>query len=114
MLNRNFVVRRGRNNRLMVKLIEKEIFEEENSYDIEDDGKPILKKRPKTYYNSALDYIQRELPDFNTNQYCNLLRDKKFMYKRMKKTQTLFVKEAVNKMVKKSTKGTLDQNSFTL
>ena len=63
MLNRNFVIRRGRNNRILVKLIEKNIFEEESTYDIEEDGKTILKKRKKNYYNTALDYINRELPD---------------------------------------------------
>jgi len=42
----------------MVKLIEKNVFDEENTYDIDDDDdKPILKKRKKTYYESALDYV---------------------------------------------------------
>lgn len=83
-LNRNFIVRRGRNNRIMVKLIEKNVFEDEKEYEIEDDEiKPILKKRRKTYYASALDYINRELPSLQSNQYYNLLRDRKFIFKRL-------------------------------
>lgn len=96
-------MRRGRNNRLLVKLIEKNIFEDEDSYDHEE-GKSLLKKRRKTYYDSALDYIDRALPSLKTSQAYNLLRDKKFMFKRLRKTQTLFVKDAARKMVKEELK----------
>lgn len=89
------MVRRGRNNRILVKMIERNIFEDENTYDLEDDGKPIIRKRRKTYYNSALDYINRELPEYITNDYYHLLRDKKFLQKRLRKSQTLFVKDNV-------------------
>lgn len=89
------MIRRGRNNRILVKLIEKNIFEEENTYDIEDDGKPILRKRKKAYYSNALDYINRELPDLKRSSHYDLLRDKKFIFKKLRKTNTLLVKESV-------------------
>ena len=100
MINRDFLVRRGRNARILFKLIEKNIFEDESTFDLED-GKPLAgRKRRKVYYQTTYDYINRELPEMQ-EQYFSILRDRKFLSKKFKHSQTLYVKDAASRIIKK-------------
>jgi hypothetical protein len=84
------LLRRGRNNRLLAKFIHKSVFEEENTHELDEDGKTASKKRKKIYYNDPLAYLNREFPDqAQLFEYCSRLRDKKFLSKHMKKSAVL-------------------------
>jgi hypothetical protein len=67
LLNRDVLVRRGRNNRLFYKFISKEVFQDEMTSDNDDyltSAKSLLRKRKKHYYDSPLDYYLKEVPGF--------------------------------------------------
>ena len=53
------VVRRGRNNRTMMKFIEREIFNDDESLD---PNKKVLKKRSRPTKLDALSYLEEEFP----------------------------------------------------
>ena len=66
LMNRSLMIRRGRNNMVYAKYIEKEIFEDPEISDSEDYGeeKKVLKKRKKKYTDVG-EYLRRELKGFD-------------------------------------------------
>lgn len=55
------IVRRGRNNRLLLKMIDIDVFEDKQVEEIADISKLSLGKRRKAY-GSVLDFINRGVP----------------------------------------------------
>ena len=64
LLSRNILVRRGRNNRILAKLIDSAVFEEDGETEKDSDDADIkLKKRSKPYYGSCFDFMLRDCED---------------------------------------------------
>lgn len=76
-------MRRGRNHRLLVKLIERNLFGED------EEQKVSIGKRVKHYYPCTTDYLDRIEEGWPYKQGYRCLRDKKFLAKQFKKERQL-------------------------
>lgn len=94
---------------MYVKLIASNIFQDETKEEESESVRygTVLGKRRKTYhpkkqiYESALDYINQTQPALKSSPYFSLLRDKKFMFKKYRRSVALNVIEAISKPLAK-------------
>lgn len=110
-LNKPVLIRRGRNNRIFAKLIDRNVFcvqsDEEDQieikYPLDLAGKMRLlgrrKKRRVQKYRNAIDYLSRErselMGEFNGANWCN----KRTFSKLMRKTQSKPALQVIDSMV---------------
>ena len=98
LLNRDVIVRRGRNNRVFYKFITKEIFNDDeplkrdphhhDSKILSNQKSSLLKKRRRHYYDNPLDYYMKEVPGFENLSSSCLLNNKKYLLKSLRKVKT--------------------------
>lgn len=79
--DRDVIVRRGRNNRVMMKFIERKIFEDEDLLD----QKKVLGKRHRPSKIDALSYLEEEFPGVSEVHKACLLNDRDFYRNHLRK-----------------------------